>query len=67
MKTLVKLKILDTETTWTQIVEDLAGNVLWQNTQVLHPENRNKQYFDDWEAQIRQFPDIQVVQVERFI
>ena len=67
MKTPVKLKIVDTETTWTQIVEDLAGNVLWQNMQVLHPENRNKQYFDDWEAQIRQFPDIQVVQVERFI
>lgn len=67
MKTPVKLKILDTETTWTQIVEDLTGNVLWQNTQVLHPENRNKQYFDDWEAQIKQFPDIQVVQVERFI
>lgn len=67
MKTPVKLKIVETGSSWTQIIEDLAGNVLWQNTQVLHPENRNKQYFDDWEAQIRQFPDLDVIEVERFI
>jgi len=64
---IVKLKFIDNGSTWTKIIEDLYGNVLEQSTDNLIDENRNKQYFDDWENQIRMFPDLDVVEVERFI
>jgi hypothetical protein len=62
-----KLKFIDNGNTWTKIIEDLDGNVLEQSTDNLSDENRNKQYFDHWENQIRIFPDLDVVEVERFI
>jgi hypothetical protein len=64
---IVKLKFTDNGDTWSKIIEDLDGNVLEQSTDNLSDENRNKQYFDDWENQIRMFPNLDVVEVERFI
>lgn len=64
---IVKLKFIDNGDTWTKVIEDLDGNVLEQSNNILNEENRNKQYFDDWENQVRLFPNLEVVEVERFI
>jgi len=64
---IVKLKFIDNGGTWTKVIEDLDGNVLEQSTDNLSSEIRNKEYFDDWENQVRMFPDLEVVEVERFI
>ena len=64
---IVKLKFIDNGDTWTKVIEDLDGNVLEQSTAMFNDENRNKQYFDDWENQIRMFLNLEVVEVERFI
>jgi len=64
---IVRLKFIDNGNTWSKIIEDLDGNVLEQSTTMFNDENRTKQYFDDWENQIRMFPDLNVVEVERFI
>jgi hypothetical protein len=64
---IVKLKFIDNGDTWTKIIESLGGNVIEQSTTMFTDENRNKQYFDDWENQIRMFPNLNVVEVERFI
>ena len=34
---------------------------------VLFEENNNKEYFDDWENQIKDFSDCNIIEVERFI
>jgi hypothetical protein len=64
---IVKLKFIDNGNTWTKIIEDLDGNVVEQSTTMFNDDNRNKQYFDDWENQVRMFPNLEVVEVERFI
>ena len=64
----VKVIFLNTNNTWSKIIQDTNGNGLEQETGlILLPEQNNKEYFDGWENQIRQFPNYNVVEVERFI
>lgn len=54
--------------TWDKVITDLAGNVIFeQRGIVLFPEQINKEYFDDWENQMRGIPAFNIVQVERFV
>jgi hypothetical protein len=63
-----KLKFIKNEDKWDKIVTDLDGNILHENRGILlNPENLNKQYFDDWENQIRMFNQWNIVEVERFL
>jgi hypothetical protein len=68
MKTKAKLKFIDDGETWSMIVEDLDANVLqFSNNIVLFEEQKNKEYFDNWENQVKLLPDWEIVEVERFI
>jgi hypothetical protein len=64
----MKLKLLRNEDTWDKIVTDMSDNVIFeQRGLILFKENINKEYFDDWENQLRQIPYWNIVVVERFI
>ena len=54
--------------TWDKVVTDLNGNIIFeQRGIVLFPEHINKEYFDNWEAQLKSLPTLNIVEVERFI
>lgn len=64
----MKLKIINNGDTWDKVVEDLNGNVIFEHRGiVLFEENNNKEYFDDWETQLKRIPFWNIVEVERFI
>lgn len=54
--------------TWDKVVTDLTGTVIFEQRGIkLFEENNNKEYFDEWEAQLRGLPFWNIVEVERFI
>ena len=54
--------------TWNKVVTDLNGNIIFEQRGIkLFEENTNKEYFDDWENQLRNAPWWNIVEVERFI
>lgn len=54
--------------TWNKIVTDLNENIIFEQRGLkLSEENNNKEYFDDWENQLRNLPWWNIVEVERFI
>lgn len=54
--------------TWDKIVTDLKGNVILEQRGLkLFPEMNNKEYFDNWENQMKGNPNLNIVEVERFI
>lgn len=54
--------------TWDKIITDLKGNIILEQRGLkLFSEMNNKEYFDDWEAQMRENPNFNIVEVERFI
>jgi hypothetical protein len=54
--------------TWDKIITDLSGNVvLEQKGLILSEENISKEYFDQWESQIKALSNVNIVEVERFI
>lgn len=54
--------------TWDKVVTDLRGNIILEQRGLkLFPEMNNKEYFDDWESQLRRNPHLNIVEVERFI
>ena len=64
----MKLIISREGDTWNKIIQDLDGNIIFQQLGLkLFPENINKEYFDDWESQLRGISSLNIVQVERFI
>jgi hypothetical protein len=65
----MKLSIVRDGNTWGKIVTTIAdGNIVYQQFGIiLHEENTNKEYFDDWENQLRQLPHWNIIEVERFI
>lgn len=64
----MKLIISRDEDTWDKVITDLDGNVIFEQRGIkLFPEMINKQYFDDWENQLRNAPWWNIVEVERFI
>jgi len=64
----MKLTISKTDNTWNKIITDLHGNVIFQQLGLkLHEDQNNKEYFDDWERQLKNAPWWNIVEVERFI
>jgi hypothetical protein len=64
----MKLTFSRTDDTWNKIITDLNGNVIYEQLGLkLFPEQINKEYFDDWESQLKKIPHWNIVQVERFI
>jgi len=64
----MKLIISKNNDTWNKIITDLDGNVIFQQLGLkLHEDQNNKQYFDDWETQLKNAPWWNIVQVERFV
>lgn len=54
--------------TWNKVVTDLNGNIIFEQQGIkLFEENIAKEYFDDWENQLRNAPWWNIVEVERFI
>jgi hypothetical protein len=64
----MKLIISRNNDTWDKVVTDLNGNVIFEQRGLkLFPEHINKQYFDEWETQLKGIPCWNIVEVERFI
>lgn len=64
----MKLKFLRNEDTWDKVITDMENNVIFEQRGIkLFEENINKEYFDDWENQLRQIPYWNIVEVERFV
>lgn len=64
----MKLTISRNTDTWDKVITDLNGNVIFEQRGIkLFEENTNKEYFDDWENQLRNAPWWNIVEVERFI
>ena len=54
--------------TWDKIINDLEGNIVFeQRGLVLLEENTNEEYFDSWENQMKGIPAFNIVEIERFI
>lgn len=66
--TQVKVKFINNNTTWDKIIIDMDDNVINQELGLpLNQENNNKNYFDEWENQLRNIPIFVIIEVERFI
>jgi hypothetical protein len=59
---------INTDGTWNKFILDLDDNIIFEARNLnLLESNNNKQYFDEWETQMRNTPGLNVVQIERFI
>jgi hypothetical protein len=65
--TQVKIKFIKNETTWDKIITDLDDNIISEELGLMLDENNNKEYFDNWENQLRNIPIFEVVEIERFL
>jgi hypothetical protein len=64
----MKLLFLRNENTWDKVVTDMEDTVIFeQRGIILHEENINKEYFNDWENQLTKIPHWNIVEVIRFI
>lgn len=64
----MKLIFSSNGNTWDKIVTDLKENIILEQRGLkLFPEMRNKEYFDNWENQMKENPLMNIVEVERFI
>lgn len=64
----MKLIISRNEDTWDKVITDLDGKIIFEQRGIkLFEENVNKEYFDDWENQLKNAPWWNIVEVERFI
>lgn len=64
----MKLIISSDGNTWDKVIQDLNGNIIFEQRGLkLFPENNNSEYFDNWENQLKQNPYWNIVEVERFI
>lgn len=64
----MKLKFIRNEDTWDKVITDLNDNVIFEQRGIkLFEENANKEYFDDWENQLKKLPHWNIVEVIRFI
>ena len=64
----MKLIISRNGDTWSKTVTDLHGNIIFSSAPLkLFPEMLNKEFFDDWEQQLRDIPNFNIVEVERFM
>jgi hypothetical protein len=59
---------LNDDGTWNKSVITTEGHVMMETRNiVLFEQNNNKEYFDDWENQIKGFFNCNIIEVERFI
>lgn len=66
--TQVKIKFINNNTTWDKIITDMDNNAISEEVGLpLNQDNNNKDYFDEWENQLRNIPIFEVVEIERFI
>lgn len=64
----MKLIISRNDNTWDKVITDLNDNIIFEQRGLkLFPEMIKKEYFDDWEAQMKNNPNFNIVEVERFI
>lgn len=62
------LHFIDNGDTWDKVVTDLDNNIVFEQRGIkMFEENRTKEYFDDWEKQLRNGPWWNIVEVRRFI
>lgn len=62
----MKLIFSRTDTHWKKVVEDLNGNIILEEENIIIQEP-TKEEFDAWEAQMKQIPVFNIVEVQRFI
>jgi len=60
---------LNQDNTWNKIVTYISdGSIVSEELNLfLSPNDMNKAYFDQWEAQVKAFPNVNIVEVERFL
>jgi hypothetical protein len=64
----MKLIFSREEDTWNKIIITLDNVVILEQLGIkLFPEMINKEYFDEWELQMKNNPSFNIVEVERFI
>ena len=64
----MKLIISRNGDTWNKVVVTLDGTTIIEQLGLkLFPEMINKEYFDEWEIQLKMNPSLNIVEVERFI
>jgi hypothetical protein len=64
----MKLIFSREEDTWNKIIITLDNVVILERLGLkLFPEMINKEYFDEWELQLKNNPSFNIVEVERFI
>jgi hypothetical protein len=64
----MKLIISRNGDTWNKIIVTLDGTTILEQLGLkLFPEMINKEYFDEWENQLKNIPTFNIVEVERFI
>jgi hypothetical protein len=64
----MKLIISRDGNTWDKVITDLSGNIIFEERGLkLFPEMIDKEYFDDWEKQMKLNPNFNIIEVERFI
>lgn len=64
----MKLIFSRNEDTWNKVVVTLDGTTIIEQLGLkLFPEMVNKEYFDEWEIQLKLNPSLNIVEVERFI
>lgn len=65
----MKLKFVNNnDGTYSKILTDIDGRIVMQELNLLLlPEMMNKEYFDDWERQLRNSPITNIIEVERFL
>lgn len=64
----MKLQFVRHDDLWDKLITDMEGNyILEQRNIILFPEQINSEYFDEWEDQLKNIPQYNIVEVERFI
>lgn len=64
----MKLQFIRNNDVWDKVITTLDGSIVYeQRGLILNAENINKEYFDNWEAQLKKIPIWNIVEVERFI
>ncbi len=64
----MKLILSREDNTWNKIIITLDNVVILEQLGLkLFPEMINKEYFDEWELQMKNNPSFNIVEVERFI
>jgi hypothetical protein len=60
---------LNQDNTWNKIITYISdGSVISEELNLfLSPNDMNKEYFDGWESQVKSFPNVNIVEVERFL